>query len=250
MPDRFIHADATAKISDVKFREGHLKLKIDDIQKILDDMDVDIPFSGPLTTDATVGVDGEVYKATQKTTVEGISTTIDGSYTGGQIKLKANGSPLHRAGEIFDLEGLKADTLNLSAIVKRPTDSVLEISQLQASVGERHLDARGRIDTASEPAHRYVFKDAPLELEPLQGIDYVRYAVYQTESYAGQPGHWPEPKRDVAQRWRGGCERGDGCLRANDGPGGPMRQGVGSRWSAHPIRFLIIESLTKESNIS
>ena len=106
--------------------------------------------AGPLTADATINIDGSAYKATVETKVDGITTTVDGAYSGKQLDLSSTLAPLARVGELFDLKGISTDTFKVNAKVAPSTANDFEIKQFQANVGNNQLTAQGRIAMAGE----------------------------------------------------------------------------------------------------
>ena len=144
------NADATAKVIDARLHAANLKLKIDDVQKLFNAASVEIPLAGPLTSDATINIDGSAYKATVETKVDGITTTVDGAYSGKQLDLSSTLAPLARVGELFDLKGISTDTFKVNAKVAPSTANDFEIKQFQANVGNNQLTAQGRIAMAGE----------------------------------------------------------------------------------------------------
>ena len=145
-----ITADVTAKLIDIALHEAHLKLRIDDVQKVLQTAQVDTPLSVPLTADVTVEIDDGDYKATAESRVAGITSAINGTVTGKQVVLAASLRPLDRAGELFDLKGIRADTLKVTAKADCSADNAIEIEELRAHIGDNRLAAQGRIDLAGE----------------------------------------------------------------------------------------------------
>lgn len=137
---------ATSRLATLVDLQGTFNLSVNDIQNILKKEKIEAPLTGPLTADVTVNFDGSVTRATVTVKVEGITTTVDGSYTDKQLELSSTLTPLSRFGELFDLQGLSADALTLKSRITKSVANDFEIEQFQANVDENQLGALGTIN--------------------------------------------------------------------------------------------------------
>lgn len=137
---------STSRLATLADLHGTFSITVQDIHKALGKAKIEAPLTGPLTADATVRIDGSVYKAAIEARVEGITATVDGSYTDKQVELNSTLTPLRRAGELVDLQGLSADAMVLKARVAKSGANDFEIKQFQADVGRNRLTAQGRIN--------------------------------------------------------------------------------------------------------
>lgn len=140
----------TSRLATLAGLQGKFHIAVDNIQKVLQAAKIDTPLSGPLTADVTVEIDGGGYTATCESRVEGITANIDGTVIGKEVVLAATVGPLDRAGEWFDLKGIRADTLKVNAKADRSAGSAMEIEELHAHVGDNRLAVKGRIDLTGE----------------------------------------------------------------------------------------------------
>jgi uncharacterized protein involved in outer membrane biogenesis len=164
---------STSRLATLADLQGTFNIAVKDIQKALKKARIDAPLTGPLAANATVSMDGPVYKATMEAKVEGITTIIDGSYDGNQLELSSAVTPFARLGELFDLQGLSAKALNWKAKVARSDADNFEIDQFQADVGQNRLTAQGRLTTGGDAVLSLTLSSPDLNtiLETLPKID-------------------------------------------------------------------------------
>jgi len=148
LPESDMNAKAKVQYSAEKISvpEFGVSFKVQDIGKALEKTKIKAPFTGPLTAEAKVHMDGSVYKATAGIRVEGMTTTVDASYKDKLLEFSAALTPPKRAGELFGLQGLSDDPLKLKAKVTGSDVSKFTIKQFEANVGENKLAGKGRVD--------------------------------------------------------------------------------------------------------
>ncbi len=137
---------STRQLSSLAGLHGTLSISVQDIQKALTKAKIKALLTGPFTAESTIDFDGSGFRVTAAARVEGIAATVDGSYTGKHVALNSTLTPLSRAGELFDLKGLSADTLKLKVKGTKSGAGDFEIEQFQAEIGNNHLAAQGRIN--------------------------------------------------------------------------------------------------------
>jgi uncharacterized protein involved in outer membrane biogenesis len=164
---------STSRLATLADLQGTFHIAVKDIQEALKKAKLEVPLTGPLTADATVSIDRSVYKATIEGKVEDITVTVDGSYDGNQLKLISAVAPISRLGELFNLQGLRPEALELKTRVTRPDADNLEIHQFQADVGRNRLTAQGRVTTGGDAALSLTLSSPDLNtfLETLPKID-------------------------------------------------------------------------------
>jgi uncharacterized protein involved in outer membrane biogenesis len=164
---------STSRLATLADLQGSFNIAVKDIQKALKTAKIEAPLTGPLTADATVRMDGSVHKATIEANVEGITTTIDGSYEDNQFEFSSAVAPLRRVGELFKLQGLSAEPLTLKARVTQLDADNLEVHQFQADVGRNRLTAQGRVTADGDAAFSLTLSSPDLNtfLESLPNID-------------------------------------------------------------------------------
>lgn len=179
---------ATNRLAPLADLNGTLRITVPDMRKALEKAKIDVPVTGPLTVNATVDIDGSVYRTTVEAKVEGLTATADGSYADKQMEIKAGLTPLNRAGELFGLQGLRADALDLKAKVTGSAADGFEVKQFQAGVGKSRLSAQGRInlDGGSNLKINLASPDLSTLLGTLPPIDLKAKAsaMYTTEKIA------------------------------------------------------------------
>jgi len=124
---------------------GALQLKVEDIRKILDMVQIEAPFKGPFTADTTFDKKGPVLKTDLTAKVNGVTAAVQGSYEDKQLGLELTLAPLKRTAELFNLQGLAVDTLKLKAQMTQSARGGYDIDQLEVRAGESRLSAGGHI---------------------------------------------------------------------------------------------------------
>ncbi len=153
---------STSRLATLADLRGSFKIAAKDIRKTLKMARIDAPLTGPLTADVTVNADGQSYKATTKVKVEDITVTVGGSYANKQVAFSSTLTPLRRAGDLFDLKGLRPETLTLKGKVKQSGAKIFDIVAFQADAGRNLLAAQGRITTGGDATLSMTFTSPDL----------------------------------------------------------------------------------------
>jgi len=164
---------STSRLATLADLKGTFKIAVKDIQKIFKMVELDAPLNGPLTADASASFDGSLYKATVEAKVEGMTVSMDGSYTDKRVEIRSALTPLRRAGELFGLEGLSAEPLTLTGKVARSDAENFNIEDFRAGVGQNRLAVQGRINTGGDAALSLTLSSPDLStiIETLPNID-------------------------------------------------------------------------------
>jgi len=164
---------STSRLATLADLKGTFKIAVKDIQKIFKMVELDAPLNGPLTADASASFDGSLYKATVEAKVEGMTVSMDGSYTDKRVEIRSALTPLRRAGELFGLEGLSAEPLTLKGKVARSDAENFNIEDFRAGVGQNRLAVQGRINTGGDAALSLTLSSPDLStiIETLPNID-------------------------------------------------------------------------------
>lgn len=141
---------STSRLATLADLKGTFNIAVKDIQKVLKMVELDAPLTGPLTADASAAFDGSVYKATIEAKVEGMTVSMDGSYTNKRVEVRSTLTPLRRAGELFGLAGLSAEPLTLKGKVTQSDAENFNIEGFRAGVGQNRLAVQGRINTSGD----------------------------------------------------------------------------------------------------
>lgn len=164
----------TSHLATLASLQGTFSLAVKDTQNVLSQAGIKVPLVGPFIAEATVSYDGAVSRATFVSKVEGITTTINGSYAGKQLELSADLEPLSRVGELFDVQGLRAECLKLESRVIRSVANDFEIEKFQVNVGESQLFAQGNIRKDGEATISLALASPDLStvIESLPAVDF------------------------------------------------------------------------------
>ena len=137
---------STDKLETLAGLHGTLKIDVKDIRKILDMAQIEAPFNGPFTADTAFNKNGPVLKTTITAKVNGVTAAVQGAYEDKQLDLDLNLAALKHAGELFDLQGLAVDALNLKTRVTQSATDGYGFDRLQVNAGKSRLTARGHIN--------------------------------------------------------------------------------------------------------
>jgi len=176
-----IDVQANATIKGAALENVRIKLRLDEIGKTLEAVDVDLPLTGPLSADATVAFDDEACKVDINGDVDGISTVLDASFKDRQLDLKSKISPLRRIGELFELQGVTDAPLTVTCLAKQLPGNAFDIKQLEADIGDNHLSVNGRGGVADPSNVSFSFSSPDLNtlMESLPNIDFRTKAAVQ-----------------------------------------------------------------------
>ncbi len=176
-----IDAQATTTIAGASLETVRINLRVDEMKKTLGAFEVDLPFTGLLSADATVTFDDEACKANITADVDGISTAVGASLKDSQLDLKSKVSPLRRIGELFDMQGVTDEPLRLKCQATLLSSNAFEIKQLKADIGDNHLVANGHIGAADPSNVSFSFTSPDLRtlMASLPNIDLRTNAAVQ-----------------------------------------------------------------------
>jgi uncharacterized protein involved in outer membrane biogenesis len=136
---------STDNLEDLTDLHGALRIDIENIRKILHMAQIEAPLDGPFMADTTFNKNGPVLKTSVTAKVNGVTAAFEGSYEDRQLDLDLTLTPLKRAGELYNIQGLKAEALDLKARVTQSATGGYDIDQLEVNAGETRLSAQGHI---------------------------------------------------------------------------------------------------------